>query len=83
MELFSGNPRKVIVSCDDVAAFNAQWPCSTLRDSRHYWFEFDADGNLVDCDVPEHDDGPAAVAMADDARAFLETGEAPDWARAA
>jgi hypothetical protein len=80
MEIFSGNPRKVIVSREDVAAFNAQWPCSTLRATRHYWFEFDSDGDLVDCDVPEHDDGPAASAMADDARAFLETGDAPAWA---
>lgn len=79
LHLFSGNPRKVIVPRDDVAAFNAQWPCSTLRATRHYWFEFDSSGDLIDTDVPEHDDGPAAVAMAEDAWKFLETGEQPEW----
>lgn len=80
MEIFSGNPRKVIVPREYVAAFNAQWPCSTLRATRHYWFEFDSRGNLVDCDVPEHDDGPAAVALSQDAQAFLESGTLPTWA---
>lgn len=79
LHLFSGNNRKVIVPREDVASFNRQWPCSTLRDSRHYWFEFDSDGDLIDTDVPEHDDGPAAAAMADDAREYLETGSQPDW----
>jgi hypothetical protein len=77
--IFSGNPRKVIVPREDVAAFNAQWPCSELRSTRHYWFEFDANGDLIDTDVPEHDDGRAALAMADDARDFLFNGFQPDW----
>jgi hypothetical protein len=76
---FSGNARKVIVSTDGVAAFNATWPCSTLR-SRSYWFEFDDSGDLVDSDVPEHDDGPAAVAMADDCKAWLFDDINPGWA---
>jgi len=71
METFSGNPRKVICSRADVADFNSRWPCSTLR-NRAYWFEFDLNGDLVDTDVPEHDDGPAAVALSQDAWAFLE-----------
>lgn len=79
MEIFSGNKRKVIVSRDDIARFNAQWPCSTLRTSRHYWFEFDQDGNLIDCDVPEHDDGPAVAALAQDCLEFLQTGVEPSW----
>lgn len=78
--------RKVRVSAAGVAAFNRHWPCSPLRSTRAYWFEFERDGvasdagDLVDCDVPESDDGAAALAMADDARRYLETGELPEWA---
>ena len=74
-------PRKVRVSKEGIAAFNAQWPCSTLRATRAYWFEFAANGDLVDCDVPEHDDGPAAVAMSQDCQAWLESDHIPDWAK--
>lgn len=69
---------KVIVSRGEVASFNRGWPCSTLRD-RSYWFEFEADGDLVDTDCPEHDDGPAAHAMAEDCKNFLFYGVPPDW----
>jgi len=81
LEIFSGNPRKVIVPREAIAKFNAQWPCSELRTSRHYWFEFDSSGDLVDCDVPQHDDddGRAAAALAEDCLEFLETGELPAW----
>lgn len=68
MNLFSENERRVIVPREDIAVFNWQWPCSTLRD-RAYWFEFDASGDLVDTDCPEHDD----------CREFLETGNLPEW----
>lgn len=74
------NSRKVIVSRDGVAAFNRRWPCSELRDSRAYWFEFDSDGDLIDTDVPEQDDGSAATAMADDCKTFLFDGVTPEWA---
>lgn len=77
-ELFS-NSRKVIVSPVEVAEFNRKWPCSTLRDSRAYWFEFDASGDLIDTDCPEQDDGPAATAMADDCKAFLIYDTFPEW----
>lgn len=72
--------RKVIVSARGVAAFNRGWSCSSLRASRAYWFEYDSHGDLIDTDCPEHDDGPAASAMADDCRAYLESGERPQWA---
>ena len=72
--------RKVIVSRAGVASFNRGWPCSKLRDSRAYWFEFDADGDLIDTDCPESDDGPESVAMADDCKAFLFEGLQPEWA---
>lgn len=70
MEFFSGNKRKVIFSRGEVDAFNRSWPCSELR-SRSYWFEFAANGDLVDTDVPEHDDGSAALALSSYAQAFL------------
>lgn len=63
--------RKVIFSRDDVAAFRASWPGCRLRD-RSYWFEFDRSGNLVDCDVPEQDDGLEASALACEAHEFLQ-----------
>ncbi|MDX3966147.1 MAG: hypothetical protein QHD01_06045 [Bradyrhizobium sp.] len=71
--------RKVIASRSEVAAFNAQWPCSTLRATRSYWFEFDASGDLVDTDCPQHDDGPAALAMSQDCHALLFDNVTADW----
>lgn len=79
MYIFSGNPRMVISTREDIQAFNQCWPCSTLRSSRGYWFEFAANGDLIDTDCPESDDGTAASALAGDCKAFLETGELPDW----
>lgn len=73
------NTRKVRVSMDEVATFNRRFPCSELRSSRAYWFEFDQSGDLVDTDVPEHDDGNAASAMADDCRRLIMTGETAEW----
>jgi hypothetical protein len=73
------NSNKVIVSRSEVALFNARWPGSTLRDSRAYWFEFDAAGDLVDTDCPEQDDGLAAVAMADDCKEWLFNDVQPEW----
>lgn len=72
-------PRKVRVSATGVALFNGRWPCSELRSTRAYWFEFDESGDLIDSDVPEHDDGSAAVAMAADCLAWLDEGERPEW----
>lgn len=78
--LFSANRNKVIVSREEVEDFNRAWPCSELRSTRSYWFEFDADGDLIDTDVPEQDDGSAASAMAEDCKAFLFDDETPRWA---
>ena len=72
--------RKVIASPADVRRFNFAWPCSKLRASRAYWFEFDSSGDLIDTDCPESDDGPESAAMADDCRAYLESGDLPEWA---
>ena len=75
MELFSGNKNKVIVSREEIAAFNATWPCSPLSADRHYWFEFEANGDLVDTDVPEHQDGAAALALSHDAQEFWQSNQ--------
>lgn len=71
--------RKVIVSREEVAEFNRRWPCSELRSTRAYWFEFDASGDLVDTDVPEHDDGRAAAAMSEDCKALAFDEVSPAW----
>jgi len=73
-------PRKVRVSREGVAAFNQTWPCSSLRETRAYWFEFDSRGDLVDTDVPEQDDADAASAMSKDCQAWLEDSIVPAWA---
>lgn len=71
--------RKVRVSKVGVALFNARWSCSELQSSRAYWFEFGENGDLIDCDVPEHSDGLAAVALSHDCQAWLEDGTTPEW----
>jgi len=75
-------PRKVRVSPEGVASFNRAWPCSRLRASRAYWFEFDSRGELVDSDLPHTDDGPEALAMAQDCLAWLDNDAAPEWSPA-
>jgi hypothetical protein len=75
------NPRKVMVTRNEVRLFNASWPCSTLNPNRAYWFEFDDSGDLVDTDMPEHTGkGGEAKAMSDDCRDWLMYGIGPDWA---
>lgn len=69
--------RKVGFSRDEVKLFRLQFPCSGLRD-RAYWFEFDANGDLVDTDVPEQDDGSGASALSYAAQMVLD-GDTPSW----
>lgn len=73
------SPRKVRFAKEAIRLFNLQWPCSELSADRAYWFEFDSEGDLVDCDVPEHSDGSAALALSHDALAWLEDGTKPEW----
>ena len=70
---------KVQITRDGVRLFNAHWPCSRLRASRPYWIEFDADGNRVDSDIPEQDDGLEADVLGDDCHAFAFDGTRPEW----
>ena len=72
-------PRKVRISRTGVGAFNLTWPCSELRDERAYWFEFDANGDLIDTDTPEQDDGLAAAALSQDCHKWLFSGDVPEW----
>lgn len=72
-------PHTVQVSREGVAMFNARWPGSKLRDCRAYRFEFDSESALVDCDVPEDDDGPEVLALCADAAAWLFDGLEPEW----
>lgn len=72
-------PTKVHVSAEGITAFNARWPCSELRDTRSYWFEFSADGDLIDTDQPEQDDGAAALALVEDCKTWLFEDTLPEW----
>ena len=72
-------PTKVRVSAEGIAAFNARWPCSELRSTRSYWFEFSADGDLIDTDQPEQDDGAAALALIEDCKTWLFENTLPEW----
>lgn len=71
--------RKVRFSREAVRLFHRHWPAHGMSEDRSYWFEFDASGDLVDTDVPEHSDGAAAAALADEAREYLQRGVMPPW----
>ncbi len=74
-------PRTVLVSTQDLAGLKSKWPCSGIPDDVCVSFEFGSNGDLVDVnwysdegvDVPrpEHLNGTAELALADDAQAFL------------
>jgi hypothetical protein len=65
-------PRKVRLSREGVAMFNGTWPGSRLTRERAYWWEFDAEGDLIDSDAPACDDGPELVALSEDAWAWMD-----------
>jgi hypothetical protein len=60
----------VAVTAFGVAAFNASWPCSRLKEKRTR-FEFSANGDLVDI-VGKQPDGEELLALSNDAQAFGE-----------
>jgi hypothetical protein len=62
---------KIRFTQEEVEDFNKSWPASNLQ-PRSYWFEFDKIGNLIDTDVPEQDDGQAALGLSEEARAYLD-----------
>jgi hypothetical protein len=65
-------PNKVRFTPREVSEFIKSFPCSGLRE-RSYWFEFESNGDLVDTDVPQHDDGAGASALAEMAREYWES----------
>ncbi len=71
---------KVFVSKSEVASFNRTFPESLLRDTRSYWFEFDSQRQLVDTDVPQQDDCPAAGVLSEICREYLFYDVSPSWA---
>lgn len=73
-------PRKVRVSRTGIALFNRQYPCSTLSVTRAYWFEFAEDGELINDDIPSHDECDETATLAADCLAWLDDGTSPDWA---
>lgn len=60
----------VTVTAFGVAAFNASWPCSRLKEKRTR-FEFSANGDLVDI-TGKQPDGEELLALSHDAQAFGE-----------
>lgn len=64
----------VSVSESDLSEFRRQWPASGLSGLRGVAFEFDSNGDLVDIryrnGTSDHWDGPALVALSQDAQAF-------------
>jgi len=73
----------VLVTSGAIARFKWQWPCSGLPDDMGVIFTYDHRGNLcgidcfdaetgVDVSEPEEADGPALVALSQDAQTFMQ-----------
>ena len=63
---------RVRFSRAEVEAFNDTWPCSELG-NRALWFEYDrSNGDLVDHNLKDHEDGSAALALSHDGQVWLE-----------
>lgn len=71
--------RKVTLSSYDMEDFSVVWPGLNYTPNRQYWFEFDINGNLVDCNVHEHEDGYWATVLASDCFDYLFKGIKPNW----
>ena len=61
----------VVVTAWGVAAFNALWPCSRLKE-KPIRFEFAGNGALVDIPFGGETDGEELLALSHDAQAFGE-----------
>ena len=59
---------RVTVSASEVYDFNRRWPCSELSGDHGISFTFQADnGDLVDHNARDYEDGGALVALSEDA----------------
>lgn len=76
-------PRTVLFSQEEVDEFRSSWPCNELT-SRSYWFEFDQNGDLIDCDAPNEEGGAALLALSQEAQEYLNNSlDSPDGLRSA
>ena len=80
-QIYEVSKNKILVTRLGIGIFNGRWPDSNLRSERHYWFEFSENEDLIDTDVPDQDDGPAAKALVEDCREYLFRGEIPEWVK--
>jgi hypothetical protein len=73
----------ILVTSGAIARFKGQWPCSGLPDDMGVIFTYDHYGNLcgidwfdaetgIDVSEPENADGPALVALSQDAQTFMQ-----------
>lgn len=68
-----GSEFRVTVSANEVYEFRRRWPCSGLSTEHGVSFTFDKrNGDLVDVHHPGSEDGPALVALSQDAQAYGE-----------
>jgi hypothetical protein len=69
---------RVVVNSLDIYRFVNRWPCSGLEDLTAVTFEFDPGGDLVDVHYDydkgdaERFDGPALLALSEDAQTYAE-----------
>jgi hypothetical protein len=63
---------------DELHTFISRWPCCRLT-ARPTWFEFSPDQDLIDHNIPEAEDGGAAVALSADAGCFAFDDIWPEW----
>lgn len=61
----------------EVAKFKRLWPCSGLP-NHQVWFEFAANGDLIDTNISDKSEFGAVAALISDARALLR-GETVAW----
>lgn len=66
-----GSEIRVCVSGDEVDYFNRHWPCSELT-GHPISFTFASDGDLVDTNARETEDGGALLALSQDAWKYTE-----------
>jgi hypothetical protein len=68
-----GSLYRVAVSAEEVYQFNTRWPCSELSANHGLSFTFDKrNGDLVDHNARQFEDGSALVALSQDAQKYGE-----------
>lgn len=62
MHVHLSNPNRVVITALDILKFKESWPGSGLI-STDRWVEFGTNGDLVDHNFLEREDGPAVLAL--------------------